>query len=422
MKRSLVLALLSLGIASSAAAQTPPDRYVFGEAASGGAKAITAAAPVFDPARGYGLEGAAGAKIGKGVQSDAPFFFSAKVPEGNHKVTVVLGGDEASVTTVKSELRRLSLDQVAVPAGGSVTKTFIVNTRTPAYPGGPVKLKGAREAEQEAVNWDDRLTLEFNGQKPAVRSITIESVDVPTLYILGDSTSTDQMAEPYASWGQMFTGLFEPTVAVANHGESGESISASISRGRFDKILSQIKPGDVFLVQFGHNDMKEVARNPQAPQQYHDNLIKWVKAVQAKGATAAIITPVNRHTFTDGKVTDSLAPYPDLARDAARLSGAALIELHGMSKTLYESFGDEPSWALFKHDADGSNRDGTHHNNYGAYVLAQLVAQGMRDAKMPIASQLKKDLPKIDPAKPMRLADFKVPASPTYTDQRPLGD
>ena len=138
MKRSLVLALLSLGIVSTAAAQTPGDRYVFGDAAPAGAKAVTAAAPAYDPARGYGLEGASAAKIGKGVQSDAAFFFSAKVPEGNHKVTIVLGGDAASVTTVKSELRRLSLDQVAVPAGGSVTRTFIVNTRTPAYPGGPV--------------------------------------------------------------------------------------------------------------------------------------------------------------------------------------------------------------------------------------------------------------------------------------------
>jgi lysophospholipase L1-like esterase len=420
--RPLFLALLSLGIATSAAAQSPAARYVFGEGAPAGAKAVTAAAPAFDPARGYGLEGAAGVRIGKGVQSDAPFFFSAKVPEGNHRVTVVLGGDEASVTTVKSELRRLSLDQVAVPAGGSVTKTFIVNTRTPAYPGGPVKLKGPRESGQEAVNWDNRLTLEFNGQKPAVRSITIESVDVPTIYILGDSTSTDQMAEPYASWGQMFPAFFEPDVAVANHGESGESVSASISRGRFDKILSLIKPGDVFLVQFGHNDMKEVARNPQAPQQYHDNLVAWMKAVKAKGATAAIITPVNRHTFTDGKVTDSLAPYPDLARDAARIAGVPVIELHGMSKTLYETLGEDGSWVLFKHEADGSGRDATHHSNYGAYVLAELVAQGMRDAKMPIASHLRKDLPVIDPAKPLPLAEFKVPMSPTYTDQRPLGD
>lgn len=420
--RALLFVVLSLGMASSAVAQTPAAHYVFGQGASAGAKAVTGAMPAYDPVRGYGLEGAGAARIGKGVQSDAPFFFSADVPEGNHKVTIVLGGDQASVTTVKAELRRLMLDEVAVPAGGSVTRTFIVNTRTPAYSGGAVKLKGARESGQEAVAWDKRLTLEFDGTRPAVRSITIESVNVPTIYILGDSTSTDQGAEPYTSWGQMFTALFQPTVAISNHGESGESVGASISRGRFDKILASIKPGDVFMVQFGHNDMKEVPKNPNAPQEYRDNLIKWVKAIQAKGATAVIITPVSRHTFTDGKVTESLAPYPQMAKDAAAATGAPVIDLTAMSKTLYESLGDEGSWVLFKHDPDGSNRDATHHGNYGAWEIARLVAQGMRDAKLPIASQLRKDLPTIDPAKPTPLAQFTMPASTTYTDQRPLGD
>ena len=93
-----------------------------------------------------------------------------------------------------------------------------------------------------------------------------------------------------------------------------------------------------------------------------------------------------------------------------------------MSKALYEAMGDEGSWALFKHDPDGSNRDGTHHNNYGAYEIAKLVVQGLRDARLPIASHIRKDLGVIDPAKPTPLAQFKVPASPTYTDQRPLGD
>ena len=420
--RILLPLVLSFGVASAAAAQTPAVRYVFGEDPAAGASAITAASPSFEATRGYGLEGASAVKFSKGVQSDAPFFFSANVPEGDHKVTVVLGGDAASLTTVKAELRRLMLSDVAVPAGGSVTRTFIVNTRTPAYPGGSVRLKAPRESEQEAVAWDKRLTLEFNGSKPAVRSITIESVDVPTVYILGDSTSTDQSAEPYASWGQMFTAFFEPTVAVANHGESGESVGASISRGRFDKILSVIKPGDVFMVQFGHNDMKEVAGNPAAPQQYRDNLIKWAKAIQAKGATAVIITPVSRHNFAAGKVTDSLAPYPQMAKDAAAATGAPVIDLTASSKTLYETLGDEPSWALFKHNADGSARDATHHSPYGAYEIAKLVVQGVRDAKLPIASHIRKDLPSVDPTKPLPLAQFKVPASPTYTDQRPLGD
>lgn len=420
--RTALFVLLPLAFASAALAQAPSTRYGFGEAAKSGDRTVSAAQPLYDATRGYGLEGAAAVTIAKSAQSDQPFFFSADAPEGNYKVTVVLGGEAASVTTVKAELRRLMLDAVAVPAGGSVTKSFVVNVRTPAYPGGPVRLKEPRESVQEAVAWDKRLTLEFNGQRPAVRSITIAPVQVPTIYLLGDSTVTDQSGEPYASWGQMLTAFFEPTVAIANHGESGESVASSNDRGRFAKIISLIKPGDVFVAQFGHNDMKETARNPAAPQAYREGLTAWAKAVQAKGGAAVIVTPMNRHTFKDGVVTDSLAPYPQMGREAAAASGAVLIDLNASSKVLYETLGETPSLELFKHNADGTGRDATHHGPYGAYEIAKLVLQGMRDAKLPIASHIRKDLPRFDPAKPMPLADFHVPPSPTYTDQRPLGD
>ena len=57
----------------------------------------------------------------------------------------------------------------------------------------------------EAPAWDNKLTLEFSNSEPKVDSIAIEKVDVPTIYIAGDSTSTDQPREPFNSWGQMLT-------------------------------------------------------------------------------------------------------------------------------------------------------------------------------------------------------------------------
>ena len=50
--------------------------------------------------------------------------------------------------------------------------------------------------------WDDRLTLEFLG-KPQVASVTIEPVTAPTIFLAGDSTVTDQAAEPAASTTQV---------------------------------------------------------------------------------------------------------------------------------------------------------------------------------------------------------------------------
>jgi lysophospholipase L1-like esterase len=397
--------------------------FVFGQSAkaSNAVTAVTSAAP-YSPGWGFGFEGDPPAVEASSI-GGKPFFFSFDAPEGNYRVTVTLGGDEVSETTVKAELRRLMVETAAAPAGGSVTKTFIVNVRTPALPtGGVVRLKAPRESEQEARDWDSRITLEFDGANPNVRSLTVDRVDVPTIYLLGDSTVCDQSGEPYASWGQMLPRFFKPTIAVANHAESGETVAASNARGRFDKILSLIKRGDVFIVQFGHNDMKEKAKDPDAARKYKAGLIAWANAIKAKGATPVIVTPMNRHTFEDGRVVNSLEEYPQMAREAAVATGSAVIDLNAKSKLLYEAFGETGSLHLFEHNADYTQVDGTHHSPFGAYELAKLVIQGLIDDKLPIAQQVTDDWRAFNPAHPDSEADFHVPPSVTFAAAKPFGN
>lgn len=380
---------------------------------------------------GYGFEKAADAKVVTGsgdatkdgaLVAEKPFFFSAAVPEGNYKVTAVLGDPSAaSDTTIKAELRRLMVEHVHTDAGQYQTVSFVVNVRRPEYEGGKVKLKAPRESVQEAWAWDDKLTLEFNNAHPAIASLTIEKVDVPTVYVLGDSTVCDQSAEPYCSWGQMLTNFFKDDIAIANHGESGESIASSNGAGRFKKILSEIKPGDFFIEQFGHNDMK--AKGEGAADKYEKDLEEWVKQVQAKGATAIVVTPMNRHTFKDGKVTDSLAPYPDKVREAAKNTGAILIDLNKMSASLYEALGEKGSDQLFEHATPEGKHDGTHHSPMGAYELARCIVQGIKDGAPELAKHVKDDVKAFDPSKPdfTEESQFKVPSSPNRTSEAPLG-
>lgn len=417
---SFVLPLL----ATSAQRQIAPYHRVFefGQSvrSSESVTAIKTAAP-YQPGWGFGFEGDAPAVEATSIGGN-PFFFSFDAPEGNYKITVTLGADEPSDTTVKAELRRLMTQPVAVPANGSATRTFIVNVRTPALPtGGVVLLKAPRESDQESRDWDSRITLEFDGTHPSVRSITVDRVDVPTIYLLGDSTVCDQMGEPYASWGQMLPVFFKPTVAIANHAESGETVAASIARHRFDKILSLIKPGDVFIVQFGHNDMKEKAKDPDAPMKYKAGLIEWAKEIEAKGAIPVIVTPMNRHTFVDGHVVNSLEEYPELAREAAAETGARLIDLNAQSKILYEAFGEQGSLHLFEHNADYTQKDATHHSPFGAYELAKLIVQGLIDDHLSVAQQVVDNWKPFNPAHPDAESDFHIPPSVTFATAKPFG-
>lgn len=349
--------------------------------------------------------------------SDKPFYFSAKVAEGNYKVTITFGDkNENTNTTVKAELRRLMLENIATAKGKFRTETFIVNVRNSNFPGGEVKLK-EREKTLEWWAWDDKLTLEFNGTRPVVNAVEIEKIEtIPTVFLLGDSTVCDQPREPYASWGQMFTRFFKPEIAVANHAESGESLRSSLGAKRLDKVLSLIKKGDFVLIQFAHNDEKERGEGVGAFTTFKASLKQYVTAIRAKGAIPILLTPVHRRSFDEnGKITNSHGDYPEAVRRVAQEERVEMIDLTTLSRDFYEALGREKSGAAFKEG------DGTHHNNYGAYQLAKIIADVIREQKLSAAKFLKKDFPAFDPKKPDAIESFNLPPSPLITETKPLG-
>ena len=434
--RLLPSSIVALCIAITAQAQTATkaaelnDRLTLNTAATTytcgtakkGATALTPTTLISDTAAGWDLHSVPA--IAKGVcSSDKPFYFSIPLPEGNYRVTVTLGGEQASVTTVRAEARRLMLEKIAVAASKTVTRSFDVNLRIPEFTKpdgtpGRVRLK-AREIGN--LDWDPKLTVEFNGTNPSFRSLTVEPLigakAEPTIYLAGDSTMVDQDVEPWASWGQMLPRFFLPGVVIANHAESGESSSSFISEQRFAKIMSLIKPGDYFFVQFAHNDQKQ---GPDFPAKYRTIMTDFVTQVRAKGATPVIVTAMNRETFdADGHITDSLAPYPQAARDVAAATSTALIDLNAMSKTMFEAMGKEGAdHAFMKFKAgsypgvDRNISDTTHFNNYGAYELARCIVEGIRDDKLPIAKFLDPAIPEFNPAKFEPFATFSLPYTP----------
>ena len=214
---------------------------------------MTKTQPVYNDIQGYGYDVLPAPDKKKPTE---PFYFSVKVPDGNYRVKVVLGGKKNANTTVRAEGRRLMMDQIITKKAKDTQEVeFVVNKRsTFIEEGKQVKIK---PREKEYLAWDDKLTLEFNGPMPAVKSIHIEKADVPTIYLCGNSTVVDQNNEPWASWGQMITRWFGPEVAISNHAESGLTARTFIASYRLDKILTTLKKGDYVFVEFGHNDEKE---------------------------------------------------------------------------------------------------------------------------------------------------------------------
>jgi len=427
--RRLLLVCTILFVTAALAAQPVARRFVFAPDVPAGADArLVAAEETYTKERGYGFEPGLEVKPALGgVMGSPAFYFTTDLPEGNWRVKVTLrGAPGGGIVAVKAELRRLMLGPVKLAGNKKLEQTFIVNTRSHhiaaqnGVAAGQVKLKAPRETTQEAWAWDDRLTLEISGA--VLSAVEIEPVRVPTVFLLGDSTVCDQSREPFNSWGQMLPRFFKQTVAVANHGESGETYRDSIGRRRLDKVISVMQPGDYLFMQFGHNDQKQIAAGTGGPfTTYQEEMKAHIAAVRRVGGIPVVVSPMERRGFDEtGKVKPSLADYARASREAAAAEHVAFIDLNAVSKVLYEALGPEKSAEAFA--APNGKVDNTHHDNYGSYELARCIVAGIRDAKLDLAGELVREFRKFDPARPDDLKAFAVPPSPNFTNQRPLGD
>jgi len=387
---------------------------------------------------GFDLKTAPSTFSGGACSSNAPFFFSMTAVDGNYEVTLELGADKAaSTTTVRAESRRVMVQQQTVAAGRSHKETFIVNVRSAtispstnaaAVADSPARIK-LKAREIGALDWDDKLTLEFNGAHPSVRSIAIRKVEnVPTLYLAGDSTVVDQDKEPWAAWGQMLPRFFTSAVSIANNAESGETIRSFVGENRLAKIMSTIKRGDYLFIQFAHNDQKPGSGFVSIAD-YKNYLVRYITEAREHGASTILVTSMNRRKFdAQGHIVATLGDYPDAMREVAAEQHMPLIDLNAMSKTLFEAMGEQGTLKAFVHypantfpGQDAELKDDTHFNSYGAYELARCIVQSIRDQKLPLAAFLRKDTGQFDPAHPDAVSAWTLPASPMISTDTPYG-
>lgn len=344
------------------------------------------------------------------VKSNAPFTRNIEVPDGNYKVTVVLGSKKkAGNTVVRAENRRLMVDEVATKKGQFKTVEFVVNKRSPQIePGKVVKIK---EREKKYNTWDNAINLEFTGAAPAVKEVKIErDTTATTIFLCGNSTVVDQPYEPWASWGQMIPRWFGPEVAISNNAESGLTAASFLGSYRLDKILTMMKKGDYVICEFGHNDQKEKMAGAGAWYNFSYNLKVFIDKVRAKGGNIIFVTPTQRRRFDDAthsKILETHGDYPDAMRAVAKREGVPVIELHDMTRTFFETLGYENSKKALVHypantfpGQDKPLADNTHFNPYGAYEIAKMVVMGMKQLNLPIVKYLRSDWKDFNPAQP----------------------
>ncbi len=380
----------------------------------------------YTSATGYGFDFIASPER---MDRQTPFYFSVRVPDGNYRVTVALGSRKhAAVTTVRAESRRLFVENLATRKGELREVSFIVHKHSPQID--EQRTMRLKKRELSKLNFDDRLTIEINGDAPALAALRIERDDsVPTVFLCGNSTVVDQDSEPWASWGQMITRWFGPEVAFANFAESGETASTFIQANRLAKALSMMKAGDYLIAEFGHNDQKQRGPGMGAYYNFATALKTFIDETRARGATPIFVTPTQRHTFKDGSIQETHADYPEAMAWVATRENVPLIDLHEMTRTFYEAMGEEQSKRAFVHYPAGSFpgqtadfKDNTHFNPYGAYEIAKCVIEGMKAIQLPIIQYLRPEYKPFEPAHPDSFEDFHWNDSPFFEAEKPDGN
>ena len=121
-------------------------------------------------------------------------------------------------------------------------------------------------------------------------------------------------------------------------------------------------------------------------------------------------------------------------RKLAAEENVPLLDLHAMTRTLYEALGVENSRKAFVHYPANTwpaqpkdLEDNTHFNPYGAYQIAKCVITGLRNLqnqgfRLAFMPYLSKDFMPYSPSLPDAVTSFNWPPSPFTEIEKPDGN
>lgn len=309
---------------------------------------------------------------------EEPLEIALAAPEGNYEVTVDIKAHEDTSFCIFAQHRSFAVRDEYIKSGETRSFTFVVNVCGRNF-------YGDKYRDAEGI----KIQVVCDGSVTATAAAS--PVEVPTVYICGDSTVTDQPAEyPYipsetfCGWGQAFPMLTRNTVAVSNHAQSG-SCTAEFMEANLKAFEDKIKPGDFMVIEFGHNDQKKPELSAEGG--YSKNVGTLIDLAKAKGAVPIVCSPINRIIFEpDGHLKNLLGGYRNAAKETAERGGAAFIDMWSMTTDYMETAGPVKSWQFFR--CKGEERDYTHTNDIGGTLIAKMFASAMTECDGPLSAHI----------------------------------
>ncbi len=243
--------------------------------------------------------------------------------------------------------------------------------------------------------------LPFRSDGPVIPAPTFPKRDKNAVFFVGDSTVKNG-GKGLLGWGDPVMAWFDHSkVETYNRALGGRSSRSYIREGLWQNVRDELRPGDLVLIQMGHNDGgpydKERARasidgigeetkdiviaetqNPETVRSYGWYLRQYIRETKAAGATPVICSLVPRNIWKDGKIQRSPNDYAGWAKQVAAAEGVHFIDLNSLIGDEYDKLGEaRVSAELF------GPTDHTHTLQPGAELNAAIVAKGLKGLKIP---------------------------------------
>jgi len=218
----------------------------------------------------------------------------------------------------------------------------------------------------------------------------------PSVFIAGNSTAARGAGERQQGWGVPFAAYFDSTkVNVVNRARGGRSSRTFITEGLWDQLVADLKPGDVVLIEFGHNDGGAINDTLRARGSLPglgddsvaiDNLItkrhevvhsfgwymrKMIADTKAKGATPIVLSLSVRNLWTDRQIERGSGRYGRWSAQLAREAGVRFIDLTNLVADELQRMGPERTQAMYVQDY-------VHFNAEGADLHARTVVAALK--------------------------------------------
>lgn len=223
------------------------------------------------------------------------------------------------------------------------------------------------------------------------------------IYLAGDSTVQSFKPEevPYfTGWGQVLIEVLgagevktviypEPdfpqaavyeneTLVVHNYAMAGRSSKTFLEEGRFEPMISKMKDGDYFFLQFGHNDAnKEKAERYLTTEDYQKKLMEMITPAREKGVKCALVSPIAMREFDEeGTCKISFPEYRQAMGELAEKENLHFLDLGKATAELCSKLGAEECKKLFMWVDD--REDNAHLQRRGAMEFATCLAELIR--------------------------------------------